>query len=227
MKEKILLIEDHQDIAEIVQFNLEKEGYQVITSEDGEEGIRLATKEVPALILLDLMLPRMGGIDVCRVLRNRPETVRIPVIMLTAKGEESDIVLGLGVGADDYVTKPFSPKELLARIQAVLRRSKAPVGTTAEVITFRELMVDSARHEASVDGKSVALTLSEFRLLRTFISSPGRVFTRDQLIEKIGGADLAIVDRNIDVHVSSLRKKLGDMGSYILTVRGVGYRLRE
>ncbi len=227
MASTVLAIEDNPDILEILQFNLSREGFSVVKAMDGDEGLKQAFQVHPDLILLDLMLPKRDGIEVCRQLRARSDTKAIPIIMLTAKGEESDIVRGLEVGADDYVTKPFSPKELVARVKAALRRATAPSASPSEVIRFKELTIDLSRHEVTLGSEILRLTPAEFRLLKALVSARGRVFTRDQLIEKIGGPEVAIVDRNIDVHVSSLRKKLKNLGDDIMTVRGVGYRIRD
>jgi len=224
----ILVVEDHSDIVEILQYTLEKEGFSLTVAKDGEEGFHKARRELPFLILLDLMLPKMGGLEVCRLLKQKQETQGIPIIMLTAKGEETDIISGLNLGADDYMTKPFSPKELVARIKAVLRRHK-PVHEKGvdQVLKLGDLVLDPHRHEVHLKDETLMLTLSEFRILATLLSQPGRVFTRDQLIEKVHGPDIVIVDRNIDVHIASLRKKLKDHGSVIMTIRGVGYRCKE
>jgi len=221
-KETVLLIEDDPDIVELLQYNLEREGHSVLTAPDGEAGLALATKRRPGAILLDLMLPGMDGLEVCRELKRVEATSAIPVIILTAKGEESDVVLGLEMGADDYVTKPFSPREVVARIRAVLRRGtrdKAP-----RRVEQGEVVLDADRHEVSVAGEVVPFTRAEFRLLWTLASNPGRVYTRDQLIDRITGGEAVIVDRNVDVHVSTIRKKLGEQGAIIGTVRGVGYK---
>jgi DNA-binding response OmpR family regulator len=226
-KETLLIIEDERDIIEIIQYNCEKEGYTVLSATNGEKGLEIARTRRPAAVLLDLMLPGLDGIEVAKRLRRDPETRETAIIMLTAKGEESDVILGLGVGADDYVVKPFKLKELLARIKAVLRRG--PVqdeGPTGKRIEISGLVIDSAKFQVLQDGKEVPLTLTEFKLLATLASAPGRVFTRDLLLERIQG-DTYIDERNIDVHVRSIRKKLGDDTDYIQTVRGVGYKFRE
>ena len=221
----ILIIEDDPDIVELVQYNLENEGFDSLTASDGEAGLAAASSHQPALILLDLMLPGINGLDVCRRLKGEHATKAIPVIMLTAKGDEADVVLGLGLGADDYVTKPFSPKQLMARIQAVLRRGPVKESTKPpERVEHGPLVVDIARHEVSLAGRPVALTLAEFRLLHALLANPGRVFTRDQLLDKITKGETVIIDRNVDVHVRAIRKKLGKHGGMIVTVRGVGYK---
>ena len=226
-KETLLIIEDERDIIEIIQYNCEKEGYTVLSATNGEKGLEIARTRRPAAVLLDLMLPGLDGIEVAKRLRRDPETRETAIIMLTAKGEESDVILGLGVGADDYVVKPFKLKELLARIKAVLRRG--PVqdeGPTGKRIEISGLVIDNAKFQVLQNGKEIPLTLTEFKLLATLASAPGRVFTRDLLLERIQG-DTYIDERNIDVHVRSIRKKLGDNTDYIQTVRGVGYKFRE
>lgn len=226
--EKILIIEDDSDISELVQYNLEREGYKVVTASDGEVGYTKALQHRPNLIVLDLMLPGMDGLSVCRQLRAHPETKFTPIVMLTAKNEESDVVIGLEMGADDYLSKPFSPKELVARIRAVLRRpSGLPAKNEASLIKVGPLVIDSERHEVTLKGEPLALTLAEYRLLSALVSRPGRVFTREQLLEKITGGEVYVIDRNVDVHIRAIRKKLGDEADFILTVRGVGYKCRE
>lgn len=228
--ERILLIEDDSDISELVQYNLEREGYKITVAADGEVGLNQALQVKPDLIVLDLMLPTMDGLSVCKKLRSMPETLGIPIVMLTAKGEESDIVIGLEMGADDYISKPFSPKELIARIRAVLRRPRAVgvhgLGEDGRR-TVGPVTIDAERHEAYLNGRQLALTLAEYRLLSTLISRPGRVFTREQLLEKITGGEVYVIDRNVDVHIRAIRKKLADEAEFIITVRGVGYKCRE
>jgi two-component system alkaline phosphatase synthesis response regulator PhoP len=226
--EKIVVIEDETDILEVIAYNLKREGYEVVTSTSGEDGLEKIEKTKPNLVVLDLMLPEVDGIELCRKLKADPVTQSIPVIMVTAKGEESDVVLGLGVGADDYVTKPFSPRELTARVKAVLRRSKARGEVDRrERLTFDGVVIDPQRHEVKVDGESVLLTATEFRLLHFLASHPGRVFTRDHLLTRIIGDDAIVIDRNIDVHVRAIRKKLGARRELIETIRGVGYRFQD
>jgi len=225
---RILVIEDEADILEIVEHNLKREGYRIITAADGREGLEAARRGSPDVVLLDLMLPGMDGIEVCRRLKEDDLTRDIPVIMLTAKGEESDVVLGLGVGADDYVAKPFSPRELVARVKAVLRRGPARrQGDRPERFVHGGLVVDSTRHSVSVDGERREFTATEFRLLDVLGSHPGRVFSRDELLNRVIKGDAIVVDRNIDVHIRSVRKKLGPYRDLIETVRGVGYRFKE
>lgn len=227
-REKIIVIEDEPDIAEVIEYNLRREGYEVGSSRDGEDGLRLVRSEPVDLVLLDLMLPGLDGIEVCRSLKADPQTRGIPIVMVTAKGEESDIVLGLGVGADDYITKPFSPKELVARLKAVLRRGPLRDDRDAqERIVCGEVVIDSGRHEIQVDGEQLVFTATELRLLHFLASHPGRVFTRDRLLTRVLGEDAVVIDRNIDVHVKAIRKKLGRHRDLIETIRGVGYRFRD
>ena len=226
-KENILVVDDEEDILELVQFNLLREGYQVSCAATGEAALDLARSKTPGLIVLDLMLPGMDGLEVARHLKDDPDTKNVPLVMLTAKGEEADIVTGLELGADDYVTKPFSPRVLLARVKAVLRRKtkEPPKGSTA--FQVRELEIHPRRHEVLVQGKPVPLTLSEFRILDYLARRPGLVFTRFQIVDAVRGEDYPVTDRSVDVHIVGLRKKLGLAGKYIETVRGVGYRFKE
>lgn len=226
--EKIVVIEDEDDILEVIAYNLKREGYEVVTSTSGEDGLEKIEKSSPHLVVLDLMLPEIDGIELCRKLKSDPLTRAIPVIMVTAKGEESDVVLGLGVGADDYITKPFSPRELVARVKAVLRRSHArPEGESRDRIARGGVVIDPQRHDVQVDGEPVTLTATEFRLLHFLASHPGRVFTRDHLLSRVIGEDAIVIDRNIDVHVRAIRKKLGPYRELIETIRGVGYRFKN
>lgn len=227
-KESILVIEDDPDIRELLQRSLEREGYRVHVSADGEAGLREADARRPSVVLLDLMLPGVDGLEVCRLLKQNDQMATTPVIMLTAKGEESDVVLGLELGADDYVTKPFSPKELIARIRAVLRRMKRrQKDGRAPRIEIGEVILDSERHEVSVDGEITYFTRAEFRLMWALAAHPGRVFTRNELVDHITAGESYILDRNVDVHISAIRKKLGRHGNLIATVRGVGYKCRD
>ena len=225
-KEKILVVDDEQDLVKLVRFNLEKDGYKVISAFNGEDALFLARKERPDLIVLDLMLPGIDGLEVCKKLKADTELVNIAVIMLTAKGEESDITLGLKIGADDYMTKPFSPKELVARVQAVLRRAKIS-STTKDYIEIEGLKIDVNKHEVTIKNEVVPLTLTEFKLLHQLASKPGRVFTRDQLLDAVSGPETFVIDRTVDVHIAALRKKLKTYANRIVTVRGVGYKFRE
>ncbi len=223
-KETILLIEDDPDIVELLQYRLEREGYPVITARDGERGVQTAKQRKPGVILLDLMLPGVDGLEVCRRLKQDETTRDIPILMVTAKGEESDIVTGLELGADDYIAKPFSPREVIARVRAVLRRGTQRENGKRTRIELGDVVLDKERHEVSVAGSVVPFTLAEFRLLWTLAAQPGRVYTRDDLVDRITGGDAVIIDRNVDVHVSSIRKKLGSDVNLIGTVRGVGYK---
>jgi DNA-binding response OmpR family regulator len=225
---KVVVIEDEIDILKVIEYNLNREGFQVRGARRGEEGLDLVRKENPALVLLDLMLPGRNGLDICRTLKSDELTRSIPVIMVTARGEESDVVLGLGLGADDYIVKPFGIKELVARVQAVLRRVP-PDGDTAgpEQILRGPLYIDTARHRVTIHGAPLTLTATEFRLLRVLAEHPGRVFSRDQLLSRSVSPDAAVVDRNIDVHVRAIRKKLGGSATLLQTVRGIGYRFTE
>ena len=224
-KGTILVIDDEKDLIELVSYNLQKEGFVVKCARDGESGLASAAGDPPDLVLVDLMMPGIDGLEVCRRLRLDPRTAAVPVIMLTAKSAESDRIVGLELGADDYVTKPFSPRELAARIKAVLRRV-APQ-PTASTIRRGELTIDLTRREVSCEGKNMALTASEFRLLHFMAAHPGQVFSRSELIDGALGRNVSVVDRTIDVHVTGLRKKLGHCGNWIETVRGFGYRFRE
>jgi two-component system phosphate regulon response regulator PhoB len=227
-REKIVVIEDEPNILEVLAYNLKREGFQVVAVEDGEEGLTLVRQEAPDLVLLDLMLPGLDGIEVCRRIKTDPVTRSTPIIMVTAKDEESDVVLGLGVGADDYIAKPFSPRELIARVQAVLRRGPRREEMDADERLVRGgLVIDAVRHEVLVNSEPVGFTATEFRLLHYLASHPGRVFTREQLINRIIGDGALVTDRNIDVHIRAVRKKLGDYRDMIDTVRGVGYRFRD
>ena len=227
-REKILVVEDEADLREVLSYNLTRDGYRVVTAEGGAEALKRARKDVPDLVLLDLMLPDVDGLEVCRRLKKDPLTGALPIIMVTAKGEESDVVVGLGVGADDYVTKPFSPRELLARVKAVLRRG-APreEAEAARRLVRGPMVVDSDRHEVLLDGAPVRFTATEFRLLHFLALHAGRVFTRDQLMRRVMGEEVILVDRNVDVHVRAIRSKLGAHRDLVETVRGVGYRFTD
>jgi DNA-binding response OmpR family regulator len=226
--QKILVIEDEGDILEIIAYNLSREGFQVLSSRDGEEGLEIAQREEPELILLDLMLPGTDGLEICRIIKEGPRGADTPIIMVTAKGEESDVVLGLGMGADDYVVKPFSPRELVARVKAVLRRGPLRARPdSGERVERGGVMIDAQKFRVKVDGESIPFTATEFRLLHYLARHPGRVFTRNQLLARVIGDDAVVIDRNIDVHVRSLRKKLGPYRDLIETQRGVGYRFKD
>lgn len=226
-KTKIVVIEDEADILEIIDYNLSKEGYEVCSALDGEEGLQLVKKEVPDLVLLDLMLPGLDGIEVCRKLKADAATQSISIIMVTAKGEESDIVLGLGMGADDYVSKPFSPRELMARIKSVLRRGSLKEDNAQNQISRDGLLIDVNRHEVCLKGNKIAMTAMEFRILHYLASHPGRVFTRENLLSHVSSDDIFIIDRNIDVHIRTIRKKLDRHRDLIETIHRVGYRFRD
>ena len=225
-KGTILVIDDEKDFIELVKYNLEKDGFLVKGVLDGESGLSAAARDIPDLIIVDLMLPGIDGLEVCRRLRSDDRTAAIPIIMLTAKSAESDRVVGLELGADDYVTKPFSPRELSARVKAVLRRSSPQTGGP-QVIRRGGLTIDLTRREVICMGNPIALTASEFRLLHFLANHPGHVFSRSELIDGAMGREVSVVDRTIDVHVTGLRKKLGDCGEWIETVRGFGYRFKE
>jgi DNA-binding response OmpR family regulator len=227
-KPKILVIEDESDILEVIQYNLEREGHKVIACRNGEQGLSRIRTDNPDLVILDLMLPGMDGVEVCRQVKSDPITRAIPVIMVTAKAEESDIVLGLGIGADDYIAKPFSPKELIARVKVVLRRGPLREESGGgERVVRGELTIDLGRHEATIGSEALTLTPTEMRLLHFLASHPGRVFPRSHLLSRVIGEDAIVTDRNIDVHVRALRQKLGNSADVIETVRGVGYRFAD
>jgi two-component system, OmpR family, alkaline phosphatase synthesis response regulator PhoP len=226
-KNRILVVDDEADILELVRYNLQKDGYQVVCAESGEDALDAVSEHRPDLIVLDLMLPGLGGLDVCRKLKSNPDTRDIPVIMLTAKGEDADVVAGLELGSDDYVTKPFSPRVLLARIRAVLRRRLEGTPDEVSFVKIHNIAINPGRHEVLIKGQPVALTATEFRILHFLARRPGWVFSRDQLIRAVRGEDYPVTDRSVDVQIVGLRKKLGDVGNVIETVRGVGYRLKE
>lgn len=232
MKPSVLVVEDEEDIRELVSYNLHKEGYQATGVASGEDALLAVESSLPDLILLDIMLPGLDGLKVCRKLKDNPKFASIPIIMLTAKGEEPDIVGGLNMGADDYVAKPFSPKVLLARIQAVLRRAEVDRNLSkeerdGEVVKIRNLVIHPGRHEVFVSDKPVDLTVTEFKLLHFLARRPGWVFTRQQILDGVHGDNYAITDRAVDVQIVGLRRKLGSVGDCIETVRGVGYRFKE
>ena len=226
-KEHILIIDDEEDIVELVRYNLEKEGYRVSSALSGEEALTRIRSQPPDLLLLDLMLPGIDGLEVCKIMKNDPKTVRIPIVMLTAKGEDIDIVTGLELGAEDYITKPFSPKVVIARIRAILRRNRKNEMDTASVVRIHNLSLDPGRIEVLVDDNSIELTATEFHILHHLIRHPGWVFTRSQIIDSVKGTDYPVTDRSVDVQIVGLRKKLKSAGKYIETVRGIGYRFKE
>lgn len=222
----ILVIEDEEDLLALVHFNLSRAGYRVSCAQSGEEGLKLAGPDTD-LVLLDLMLPGIDGLEVCRRLREDERTAGIPIVMMTARGEEEDVVRGLELGADDYVTKPFSLKVLLARVAAVLRRRGEDAANDAQTIRLGELEIHPGRNEVLVAGEPVQLTFTEFRVLHVLATRPGWVFTRDQIVSAVRGEGYAVTDRAVDVQIVGLRRKLGPCGRLIETVRGVGYRFRD
>lgn len=226
-KHDILVIEDEDDIVELVSFHLKREGYAVVAAMTGEEGLRAVRRALPALIVLDRMLPGIDGLEVCRQLQQDSVTRDIPIVMLTAKNEEIDIITGLEVGADDYITKPFSPKVLLARVRAILRRQGSTATESNATYRVANLTIDPVRYAVRMDDTPVELTLTEFRILDLLARHRGWVFSRVQIVDAARGEDVAATERSVDVHIVSLRKKLGDAGHFIETVRGVGYRCKE
>jgi two-component system phosphate regulon response regulator PhoB len=226
MKESIVVIDDEEDIRELIRYNLSKEGFNVACAVSGEEGVALVQKERPDLVILDLMLPGIDGLEVCRRLKADPILTAIPIVMVSARGEEPDVVSGLELGADDYVSKPFSPRVLLARVKSVLRRGKGPAVDTNAVLRDGGLSINPQRREVHVNDTLVELTNTEFKLLHFLMRQPGVVFTRDQIVEGVHGDDYPVTDRSVDVQVVGLRKKLGECEAYVETVRGVGYRFK-
>ena len=221
----ILLVEDEQPLVEVIRYNLEREGYRTAVANDGEEALLLMEEEPPDLVILDWMLPKLSGIEVCRQIRQQKHSRRLPVIMLTARGEESDRVRGLDAGADDYVTKPFSPKELNARVRAILRRTRP--ADADERLSYGDIVMDLAAHRVAREGRPVRLGPTEFRLLKVLMEHPGRVFSRERLLDDVWGRDVYVEPRTVDVHILRLRKALnaGGRADVIRTVRGVGYAL--
>jgi len=228
MNPKILVIEDEEDIRELIHFNLFKEKYEVLLAKDGQEGLAMAQNHLPDLILLDLMIPKMHGHDVCKQLKSNSQTKHIPVIMVTAKGEESDIVKGLELGADDYISKPFAPKILVARVKALQRRlNGGEKSLKADTLRLHDIFLDQSKRKAIISGQEISLTYSEFQILWLLMSRPGWVYARAQIVDLIRGENHAITDRSVDVQIVGLRKKMGERGDLIETVRGVGYRIKE
>ncbi|MDZ4821494.1 MAG: response regulator [Planctomycetota bacterium] len=226
-RERILVIDDEEDLLELVNYNLTREGFRVECVATGEAALAAARRSIPDLVILDLLLPGVDGLEICRLLKNDPKTRHIPVIMLTAKSEESDMVSGLELGADDYMTKPFSPRVLLARIKAILRRKSQASADESTAIRVREIEIHPGRHEILINGTPLELTFTEFRLLHFLARKPGWAFTRGQIVDAVKGEDYPVTERSVDVQVAGLRKKLGEQGAYIETVRGVGYRFKE
>lgn len=227
-KETLLIVDDEPDILELLSFNLEKEGYRVFTAATGEAALAGVKAAVPDLVLLDLMLPGTDGLEVCRRLKQDTLTHNVPILIVTAKGEDTDIVAGLEVGADDYITKPFSPKVLVARVRAVLRRARRRLESAgAPKVRVHAIEIDIARHEVTVAGAAVDLSVSEFGILEFLARNPGWVFSRNQIIAAVKGSDYPVTERSVDVQILGLRKKLAGAGELIETVRGIGYRMRE
>ncbi|MFQ6677986.1 MAG: response regulator [Fidelibacterota bacterium] len=220
----ILIVDDEEDILELIRYNLEINGFQTTCVNNGEEALKKTRRLYPDLIILDLMLPNIGGLDVCRILKQDLQTKSIPVLMLTARGEETDIVKGLEIGADDYVTKPFSPQVLVARMNALLRRYSEDVADKKGVITIQELTIHPGKREVKIEGRQVELTYTEFQILHLLARHPNLVFTRNQIIDEVRGENYPVTDRAVDFQIVGLRKKLGKAGGYIKTVRSVGYR---
>lgn len=226
-KEKILVVDDEEDLLELVRFNLAKEGYRVICAATGEEALELVREERPDMILLDLMLPGIDGWDVCRELKSDAKTARIPIIMITARSEDVDVVTSLELGADDYLSKPFSPRVLLARMKVLFRHQKQQEMEDTSVVKIHDVVVNPARHEVLVNGRPVSLTSTQFRILHFLARRPGLVFSRDQIIQAVKGTDYPVTERSVDVQILGLRNRMGAAGEYIETVRGVGYRFKE
>jgi DNA-binding response OmpR family regulator len=226
-RKTVLVVDDERDLVELISYDLKRNGYDVLAAYDGNTALDLATREQPDLIILDLMLPGLEGTEVARRLKADSRTAGVPIIMLTAKAEETDVVVGLTLGADDYVTKPFSKKILLARVNTVLRRAEPSGAAEGALLRAGPLSIDTSKHEVLVDGEPVRLTLTEFKLLAALLGARGRVLTRDQLMDKAMGTDVFVTDRAIDVHITAIRKKLGAANWLVHTVRGVGYRLQE
>jgi phosphate regulon transcriptional regulator PhoB len=229
--QKILVVEDEPDIRKLVQYNLTQERFSVLEAEDGEQALKLLQRERPNLVILDLMLPGVSGLELCRLLKQRSETAKLPILMLTAKAGEADRIVGLEMGADDYLAKPFSPREMVARVRAILRRSEAkPATETAPAFDKGSLKIDFSTYEVFVRGKPVKLTLKEFELLRFMVLNPSRVLNRDQLLDRVWGGETFVTPRTVDVHIRRLRKaveKDDRKPKWILTVRGVGYKFDE
>jgi len=226
-QEKILLVDDEEDILELLSYNLNREGFKTMGVTSGETALKKIDNDTPDLIILDLMLPGVDGLEITRILKSNRKTASIPIIMLSAKGEESDVVTGLELGADDYITKPFSPRILIARVKAIIRRDTIPVDEMNDVIRIHDCTIHPGRREVIVEGRSINLTYTEFQVLYYLSRRPGWVATRTQIVDAVRGTDYFVTDRSVDVQIVGLRKKLGSWGKNIETVRGVGYRLKE
>jgi DNA-binding response OmpR family regulator len=225
---RILVVDDEPDIVELLRHHLQREHYEVVIANNGEAALAEARRRIPDLVVLDLMLPGIDGLEVCRRLRADSRTQHIPIVMLTAKGEESDAVIGLAQGADDYVRKPFGVKELLARVATRLRAAELRSSQEGpKVLRYGDMVIDSIKHEVTLDERPITLTVTEFKLLRHLVLNKGRAFTRNELLNAVMGADVYVIDRNVDVHVATLRKKLSSYGQHLLTIRGLGYKFRE
>lgn len=227
MKKQILVVDDEEDILELIQYNLAREGYQITGAANGEEALEKARSKSFDLIVLDLMLPGIDGLEVAKSLKSEEKTKQIPIVMLTAKGEEADIVTGLELGADDYITKPFSPRILVARIRAAMRRKRSEPNDEASMIAIHDLEIHPRRRSVTLGGKPIDLTYTEFQVLYILARRPGWVYTRSQIVDKVRGSDYPVTDRSVDVQIVGLRKKLGRYGKHIETVRSVGYRFKE
>jgi len=223
----IAVVEDEPDVSHLIAYHLEKSGFKTKAFRNAKSFFETLSFEIPSLIILDLMLPDIDGLEVCKKIKNNESTSRIPIIIVTAKGEESDRIVGLELGADDYITKPFSPRELVARVKAVLRRVISSDFSDKAIKLGNSLIIDPEKHRVSVDGKNVELTTTEFRLLKILAEKRGRIFSRDKLLDLLWGEDKAVIDRTIDVHIKNLREKLGSAGNLIKTVRGIGYKIEE
>lgn len=226
MNKKILVVEDEKDILKLVKYNLEKEGYKVICSNNGEKVLAIIKKDKPNLVILDLMLPGMGGLEICKLLRKDETTANLPIVMLTARSAESDIIVGLELGADDYITKPFSPNVMVARVKAVLRRKETNVSKKDRIV-IDDLVLDKISHKVMIENKPVNLTITEFKILEFLATNNGKAFTRNQLLDNVWQEEAFVVDRTVDVHMRGLRKKIGKYSEFIETVRGIGYRFKE
>ena len=223
----VLVVEDEEDIRELISYNLKQEGFKVISHDTGEAGLQAALESPPTVALLDIMLPGLSGLEVCRKLKNENRTKNVPVILVSAKGDETDVIVGLEIGADDYISKPFSPRILVARAKAVIRRKISENSQNDSLLNIHQLQIHPGRFEATIAGDLLQLTASEFKILHYLARHPGWVFTRAQIVDAVRGDDYPVTERSIDVQIVGIRKKLGEFDSYIETVRGIGYRFRE